>query len=237
MPVEFDRRGRDHFFRVLEPWPGMVMAYGTAAKVEAKLQRIPTPLARAKLVMLRGAMATARRQMRAVEADTARYATKAIRNRVRATQRRPGGSGRLAGGVVSRPVPSPFPAGSVGIADIDVLDRRVVGAANSGRYPGTAGRQPYWQAQDEGSTHLVGRQMVGFFMPGMSRPSPSRSRQHARFVTARAGGPMTVKRPIEARHFLRDGANDAEKYRYRATVEFTAVTSRRLESIVGLGRR
>lgn len=241
MPVEFDRQGRDHFYRILEPWPGMVMAYSTAARVEAKLQRIPTPLARAKLVMLRGAMATAKRQMRAVEVDTARHATKAVRNRIQATQRRPGGTGKLARGVVSRPIGSALPAGSVGIGDIDILDRRVVGASNSGRHPGTAGRQPYWQVQEHGSTHLVGRTMVGFFMPGMSRPNPSQFRQHSRFSVSAGGrgygGAMTVRRPIEARHFLRDGAKDAEKYRYRATVGFTATTTRRLESIVALGRR
>lgn len=237
MPVEFDRRGRDHFYKVLDPWPGMVMAYGTAAKIEAKLARIPSPVARTQLLLLRGAMGDARRRMRLVETDTAAHADRAIRNCIQATKRRPGGSGKLSNAIQSRPIGSTLPAGSVGIADIDVLDRRVVGRRNSGRYPGTAGHNNYWQVQEYGSTHLVGRTVVGFFMPGMSRPTPAQFRIHPVFEASRDGDAMMVKRPIEARYFLRDGARDAEKYRYRATVGYTGVTVRRIESIIAVGRR
>ncbi len=240
MPVEYERDGRDHFYRILDPWPGLVDAHAVAARIEAKLARIPSVDARAKAVLLRTLMRDLDREMRGVEFRTASHGTDAVRNRLDATRRRPAGSGRLRGAITSRPITGPVPLGAVGIGDIDVLDRRAVGVRHSGR-GGTAGRQPYWHVQEEGSTHLVGRTMVGFFSPGFSRPNPMQFRQHPLFSTQAGGhgygGPMTVKRPIEPKYFLRDGSKDAEKFRYRETVRVTMMSVARARTILAVGSK
>jgi len=108
--------------------------------------------------------------------------------------------------------------GSVGIASIEELDAVV----------GSDGR-PFWRTQEYGSTHNVGRVVLGFFQPGNPVPDQQQFRRHPIFVPG-AGPPMHIQRPIGARHFLRDGAAAAESFREKQfrEVEGSAVTSIRI---------
>jgi len=98
--------------------------------------------------------------------------------------------------------------GAVGVGSIADLDTVV----------GSDGR-PFWRTQEFGSTHNVGRVVLGFFQPGNSIPNQQQFRQHAIFI-AGPGPPMHIQRPIPARHFLRDGAAAAGDFRER---EFRAI--------------
>ena len=103
----------------------------------------------------------------------------------------------------------PFSFGQVEIAWISKLDQ----AINP-----NGGREPYWRSQEFGSSHNVGRGIFGMFdgPGGSSVPSPLEFRQHPIFLPG-PGGPGTIKRPIPAKHFLRDGT-DAAKAQWLAMV-------------------
>lgn len=117
-------------------------------------------------------------------------------------------SGNLAGHVRSDPLPGTLPLGQVGIANIAELDKVV--------NPDYRSAGPYWEAQERGSTAAVGRVLVGYFQPGNSAPSQAEFRSHAYFTydgrqNKKAPGGI-IKRPIQARHFLRDGTEQAVTY-------------------------
>lgn len=140
-----------------------------------------------------------------------------VRNRIRQTQVRPDASGRLRSSIASHPLPSTFPAGAIGIADLDQLDR---GATQAG---------PYWRAQEYGTTAHVGRVVPGYFQPGSARPDPAQFRAHPYFepVQFQRGTPaMVIRRPLRARHFLRDGAAETVVWRaaQEARIQRTAVS-------------
>lgn len=108
-----------------------------------------------------------------------------------------GGRKRLNEGIHSEALGG----GAVGIGAIGELDSVV----------GTDGK-PYWRAQEFGYTGNVGRVVLGFFQPGSSAPSQAQFRQHGVFV-AGDGPPMHIQRPIQARHFMREGAAAAALFR------------------------
>lgn len=143
---------------------------------------------------------------------TAQMSEKAIIERINQTRVRPNydtfggmfadiagsaGRKRLEEGIKS----DALGLGAVGIGSIAELDTVV----------GIDGR-PFWRAQEYGSSHNVGRVVVGLFQPGNSLPDPQLFRQHPVFI-AGPGGPMHIQRPIPARHFLRDGAEAAASFR------------------------
>jgi hypothetical protein len=108
--------------------------------------------------------------------------------------------------VKSRPLPSTFPAGAVGIADIEELDKGTIN-------PSAPTKGAYWRAQEYGTTAHVGRIVPGYFGTGPGQASSPASaaefRVHPYFeaVLHQRGTPaMVIKRPLQARHFIRDGA-------------------------------
>jgi hypothetical protein len=124
-----------------------------------------------------------------------------IRARIRTTAVRPPTSGALEGAIQSRPLPSTFPAGAVGIADLDPLTAATM-RANA--------NEPYWRAQEYGYSGNVGRRLRGFFgdsPPGTSPASGAEFRHHPYFFTG-PGPRMVIRQPIYSRHFLRDGTAD-----------------------------
>lgn len=146
--------------------------------------------------------------------DGAIKADELIRARIRATAVRPPTSGRLESGIISRPLPTTWPAGAVGIADIDALDKAAVN-------PRFHAAGPYWRTQEYGYAGHVGRRVPGYFQPGGARPSGAEFRVHPYFEqVGGAGGraprgtpAMVIRKPIEARHFLRDGTDDMLAWR------------------------
>lgn len=124
-----------------------------------------------------------------------------VRDRLRQTQKRADtpGPAHLRDKIVARPIPSTFPAGAVGIGDLDTLETAV--------NPRTGG--VYWRAQEFGlPVSMRGKPAPGYFMPGMSPPNPQGGR-HPYFeqMPYARGMPALVRtRPVPARHYLRDGA-------------------------------
>jgi hypothetical protein len=163
---------------------------------------------------------------------TAADATVKMRLALKQTAKRPDTRVRphLATALSARPLPpiAGFPTGAVGIADIARLDKVV-----NPQYPGAG---TYWRAQEYGSTHLVGTIIRGFFFgPGWSgdptppqNPPPSPLQplfmpaggQRAAFgdlgfsggagKRGGVGGFGTIQNPIQARHFIAKGADQAE---------------------------
>lgn len=116
----------------------------------------------------------------------------------------------LASHVVSEPLPSPgLEGGALGYGDIERLNQAV-----DPQHP-QAGT--YWRAIEEGSSHMVGRLIVGYFQPGFAVPAGGEFRQHPFFTTTASGflsggsggAAMRITRPIEAKHFLADGSKVA----------------------------
>lgn len=157
-----------------------------------------------------------RRELDELARRTSLQATQRIRFYFQRSARRPPtgiGGVHLRDLFRCRPLPriAGFPTGSVGIADVDVLNRAV-----DPLYP-DAGE--YWRAQEYGTTHQAGRQVRGFFYgPGFTnatRPIGGHPGDQPLFVPSsilqgprgdRRGGLMTIGREIAPRHFIRDGS-------------------------------
>lgn len=174
--------------------------------------------------------ATVERQVVEASVQTVKIADEAAREAIIRTRVRPNYS--TFGGMFEGLAPGagrkrledaihsePLGLGEVGIGSIQELDTVV----------GVDGR-PFWRTQEYGSTHNVGRTVVGLFQPGNSLPDQTMFRQHAVFI-AGAGGPMNIQRPIPARHFLRSGAEAAEFFRERAFRETQGIAVDEIRAI------
>lgn len=96
----------------------------------------------------------------------------------------------------SEPIDTGVPTGAVGYINLEELDKFV-----------------YWKAQEFGSDHLVGREIIGrFFVPGASDPDPSEFRTHAMFAAAGKGKTAHFQNPIPVGRFIRDGLDLVERY-------------------------
>lgn len=96
----------------------------------------------------------------------------------------------------SRIIDTGLPAGVVGIVDLEELDKFI-----------------YWKAQEYGSDHMVGREIVGFFTtPGRADPDPAQFRTHALFQPAGRGKVAHFQNPIPEGRFIRDGLDVVQKY-------------------------
>lgn len=146
--------------------------------------------------------------LRLLALEVARSSEHHIRERIRATQKRPDtGRGRGLIDNIKSSTWDPTPSVSVGwvaIAQLKELDKTV--------NPYSSSQEPYWRAQEYGYrySHIP----TGFFFgPGysgpISRPSPSQAGLHPLFVPSAKGGTFRSPPQIEARHFLRDGASQA----------------------------
>lgn len=170
-----------------------------------------------------------------IERDTARDATVAIRQQIKATKIRAASvTGQMAKHVRCAPLIIPgarsLHTGSVGIVDEQHMDKAV--------NPLSPDAGSYWRAQEYGSSAHLGREIWGVFTDkGFGNPEPPRS-QYAggggpgkRFVTTRmgreafgglgfsgglgkrggsGGGRGIIQNPLKPRHFIRDGTSIAE---------------------------
>lgn len=163
------------------------------------------------------------RQMDQLAARTAARADEYIKQMIAATAKRPdhgGGKKHMRDHIRSEPRPGPLGfADSVGVARISELDKIRNPYSVSQR-----GREPYWLAQERGSTHNVGRVIRGYFFgPGFSNPERpvAGASDASMFLSGTAaqafglsprggrGGLGTIQRPITPRHFLDRGADRA----------------------------
>lgn len=149
--------------------------------------------------------------MRRLEAHAVRMSADAdeiIRRHIETTRVRPRASGRMSSAVKSRPLVTSVPSGAIGVADLDELDKSTPASRMGPRHI------PYWYAQEFGSEAAVGRIVPGYFQPGNARAAADQFRVHPFFEQVGPKAPrgtpaMVITRPIEARHFLRDGTRDA----------------------------
>lgn len=96
----------------------------------------------------------------------------------------------------SEKIDTGLPTGAIGYINMNDLDKFV-----------------YWKAQEYGSDHMVGREIVGrFFQPGVSDPDPSEFRQHALFAPTGKGKVAHFQNPIPEGRFIRDGLDLVERY-------------------------
>lgn len=156
-------------------------------------------------------------ELAAVAAETAVVADEAIRERIhsttkRAAQTQPGG---LLDQIASEPIIGA--AGIVGIARI------------SGRLDSL----PYWRAQEYGldEQNFIGRVLHGFFFDfgytNPTEPSPGYGDQPY-FQSDPLGGAGVIQHPIEARHFLRDGAEVAAAFWTKETRRVAVETAAKI---------
>lgn len=170
--------------------------------------------------------------------QTAAVARDSVRFHIGATRKRPRSvagvsqSGRLDSGIVAKPLPVVLPrgGGGVGVGQIEALE-----AATAGGHRTKSGYNYYWRTQEDGSDAMVGRYLYGVFQPGERRPSGSEFRQHPIFEERRyypgIRYKMLVTRPVQARHFLKDGAGEAYLFRHEQIAAAERVMVARLAEI------
>lgn len=169
--------------------------------------------------LLKAAHADYNALLRRASVKHAAKAQAAILFQLEMTARRPdtGVKPHLRDHIRCRPISpvGPLELGSVGVADLNELEKV--------RNPedGFA----YWEVQEEGTTANVGREIRGFFYDrgyrGATRPAPGYTGNKAVAQPLFApgtlipgprgglGGKGTIRNPIPARHFVRDGARKA----------------------------
>lgn len=193
------------FFSLLPAPPALLGGLELLAEAAVIARELPGPEAAAIIELA----ASVREGVTLAGVETAKAADSAIEHRIDITRKRPeagawrGGRKRLNEGIHSEALGN----GAVGIGSIDDLDKVV----------GTDGR-PYWRAQEEGTSANVGREIFGTFEgPGLTPGPPNQAefRVHPVFTPGDglAAGKGTIRRPIPARHFLRDGAAIALLFR------------------------
>lgn len=177
----------------------------------------------------------------AIAVATSTAATQSIQRRLKATARR-SATGEKPGIhdlIRSRPIPriAGFSTGAVGVADEAWLNKAI-----DPDYPqhGT-----YWLAQEEGTSKHIGRVITGYFgSPGFADIEVPRAAYaggrgpHPVFsplvVGPRGGrgGPGTIRHPIHARHFVRDGANIARGTWHAELRQLEAATIKHLAAVL-----
>lgn len=211
------------FFTVLPQPVGLTAGLELLAEAAALGSKLPPEIGQSAEIEALSAMVE--RSVIDASVQTAKVSEEAIKQRIALTRVRPeaasfGGAAISTGKKLEDAIHSEAIAlGAIGIASVEVLDSVV----------GVDGR-PFWRTQEYGSTHNVGRVVFGLFQPGNSLPDQQSFRQHPVFV-AGPGGPMHITRPIPARHFLRDGAVEAELFREKAFGETQAVAVDQIRAI------
>jgi hypothetical protein len=221
------------YFTILAPVPMLIDAFLLLEQARKEALKHPNPTeGRVRAAAISFVITEVGDKVKLAGVLTAKEAEVIIKNRVKQTQKRPDtirrpGQGarkrRLVDAIRCRPLPTVIPGGGVGVGDISVLNE-VVGADGT----------PYWGTQEFGSSHLVGKRLYGWFrQPGKQAANPSEFRTHAIFSPEQNGPPMTVKRPIPERAFLREGAAIAEVFRQKALGDAVQAGTRELQAIVG----
>lgn len=233
---------------------GEILALARKVDTERRALGLP-PSTAATQRIIRQAYLKFNERLDAHAATTAAKATAEIRARLRATQRRQDtrNAPHLSGGVRSRALHrfGGLATGEVGVADEDELDKIV--NPTSPQY-GPYWRAQEFGTGGGGVPSQLGRVIRGYFYgPGLTDPTPPRSiyagggGPHPIFVSAKAqraiygslgfsggggarggvGGYGTIEHEIQARHFIRDGANraEAEWRRGMAQIESDAIRS------------
>lgn len=221
------------YFAVLPAPPGLLGGLALLTEAAA-LARIVPGIGSAERAAIQKVIAQTEQEVTRATALTASFSERAIRDRIDITRVRPEISSfgfmvpkkKLADGVQS----AVLGLGMVGIGDISEMDSVV----------GTDGRA-FWRTQEYGSDHNVGRVIYGLFQPGGSPARGDLFRKHPVFVTGeRESRPMVIRRPIGARHFMRDGTGEATTFRereFRAVEQTSIAQIRAIKSgIVSAGR-
>lgn len=193
-----------HYYLMMEADPALGRIYVKLADIVAAYTAAGNPVAAARAEAVLRKMSA---EFTRLGTRGAAKGTELIRQRLRITSVRPPTSGILEGAITSRPLPSFPPAGNVGVADMDELDRQVVNPRTGGTY---------WRAQEYGlPVSYRGKPAPGFFMPGRSRPSMNEFQNHPYFeqMPYARGMPALVRtRDVPARHYLRDGSKAYEAW-------------------------
>ncbi|MDQ1584485.1 MAG: hypothetical protein QOF36_2539 [Microbacteriaceae bacterium] len=125
----------------------------------------------------------------------------------------------------SEAVPTPVPAGVVGITRLDALEKF-----------------EYWKAQEFGLDEgFVGREVKGwFFGTGfsgpISAPDPGQSQNHPLFRPSSTGRTMHIQNPIEPGHFLTDTVRTVEALWLKLMNESVRDVVRDLDAALGQAR-
>lgn len=224
------------FYTRIEPDPALARGYVYMLDAidACRLQAAATPdpllrrMWRLRENRIRAALQRMWREYEQLGVDAAHQADTFIRQAIKQTAVRPPASGRLESAIQSRPLPSTFPAGAIGIADLDVLEK--IAARGGGTY---------WRAQEYGTTAHVGRIVPGYFQPGQARPSAAEFRVHPYFgqATGRNGKApkgtpaMRITRPLHARYFMRDGTTAIAGWHAKESVR---INQRAISALAGL---
>lgn len=225
-PYEELAEDGERYFKILGTPPELVRTYEYLLEAAELAARIPGYQAQGIEIDL--LLRQMQDEVRTAARVTAIQAITLIRQRIEATRVRPKGDGRLAASIAAKPVPGPIGAagGSVGIGAIDELNVGTLRPSGGAKVPF------YWRAQEFGSDHLVGHEVIGVFQPGGVAPSQSSFRSHPFFETRGKGQgaryKMVIARPIEERGFLREGAMEAAELR---RAEFRAIESRAVDKM------
>jgi hypothetical protein len=183
-----------------------------------------------------------------------RLATSAMRRRFDRTKtpRAARGGSPLRRALTARRAILPLPTGGVGIADVERLEAL--------RNPFAPSYGSYWRAQEFGTgssdpdtgitvPSQIGRRIHGFFTDrsgiGNAQRPVAGGGTHARFIASSSpfalqgpkggqGGPGLIRREIEGRHFIRDGAHDAYPEWLRAIRTADRHAIRSLQGLRGL---
>jgi hypothetical protein len=124
----------------------------------------------------------------------------------------------------SEVIPTPIPAGVVGIARLEELEKF-----------------DYWKAQEFGlDAGFVGREVKGWFFgagfTGPSAPNPAQSQQHPLFRPSSNGLTMHIQNPIEPGHFLTDTVKTVEALWLKLMNECVTDVTRDLDAVLGQAR-
>lgn len=223
-PYEELAEDGERYFKILGTPPALISTYETLLEAAEIAARIPGFQAQGIEIDL--LLRQMQNEVRDAARLTAARSILLIRQRIEATRVRPKGDGKLTASIISKPVPGPIgPAGgSVGIAAIDELNAGTLRPSSNAKVPF------FWRAQEFGSDHLVGQEIVGVFQPGNAAPSQASFRTHPFFETRRKGEgkryKMVIRRPIAERGFLREGAMEAAELR---RTEFKAIEARAID--------
>lgn len=116
------------------------------------------------------------------------------------------------------------PLAEVGVGDLDMLDQAQRGGGT------------YWKANEFGLEEgFVGRHLHGVFLPSGTPPGPSNADTAFEITDPDEGGDggwMTIRHPIEAKHFLTDATHEAAARYIREVRRIVSKTETRIAAIL-----
>lgn len=179
------------FYAYVKEWPNIIEA---VSRAEPHLRLIGRPTAADMLVRAYGQL---RDDLEKLGPTMAVAGTATLREMEKATRVRPdtGGAGgpRLETSLFVRQVGGALMPGSIGIAELDILEKDV----------------PWWITNEIGSSARVGGRLFGYFTGGSSQdapPDPTQFREHPLFQTGSSQDPISglgiIQHPIPARRFI-----------------------------------